>query len=109
MKAHPYSLRSQVINDYKNNKGSMLKIACRYGVSRSFVQKIIKQEKELGHINPLADRSKINQMSVHQQTIKSLLAQQPDITLASLCDVFQEKTGMKVSVSTMCRFLQRIQ
>lgn len=108
MKAYPYRLRLQIINDYKNNQGSMLKIACRYGVSRSFVQKIIKQEKELGHVYPLRQKSKIKELLAHQKTLKNL-SQQPDITLADLCDFFKEQTGIEVSTSTMCRFLQQIE
>ena len=108
MKAYPLSLRSKIVNAYKNNEGSMLKLACKYGVSRSFVQKIIKQDKVKGHLKPLDNGSKIAKLSAYQSTIKQILSQKPKATLNDLCQSLAEETGIEVSRSTMCRFLKQL-
>lgn len=42
------------------------------------------------------------------EIVVELVAEDNDATLGQLCARLQEKTGMKVSVPTMCRILQRL-
>ncbi len=50
----PYSLdfRQKIVQIYEEEKLSMRKIAARFGVAKSFVQKILKQYKETGDLAP---------------------------------------------------------
>lgn len=109
MKAHPIALRSQIITAYKNREGSMLKLACKYGVSRSFVQKIIKQERETGSVKPISRENRGSKLLVHASLIKELLIEQPNCTLKELCDSVERKTDIRVCQSTMSRFIRKIQ
>ncbi len=106
----PYSLdlRKQIVSAYKNKEGSMLKIACKFHVSRSFVQKLIKQERETGSIAPLIPISGYeSKILPHINIIKQLLNENPNITLKQLCNAIEQKTGTSISQSTMCRFLHQ--
>lgn len=108
MKAYSIELRSQIIAAYKNNEGSMLKLACRFGVSRSFVQRIIKQEKKTGSVKPLGRQKNISKLLVHTSLIKQLIQDNPEVTLKDLCRYLQEKTDVEVSQSTMSKFVNKI-
>ena len=108
MKAYPVELRSKIIAAYKNNEGSMLKLACRFGVSRSFVQRIIKQEKTTGIVEPLGRQKNNSKLLIHTNLIRQLIKDNPEATLKDLCHILKEKTNVQVSQSTMCRFVNKI-
>ena len=108
----PYSLdlRKQIVSAYKNKEGSMLKIACKFHVSRSFVQKLIKQERETGSIAPLiAISGNESKLLPHINTIEQLLKENPNLTLKQLCDRLEQQVGISISQSAMCRFLHQHQ
>lgn len=50
----PYSIdfRQKIIEVYEQEKNSIRKLAERFRVAKSFVQKILKQYQETGDINP---------------------------------------------------------
>ncbi len=108
MKPYSLNLRQQIVCAYKNKEGSMLKIACKFQVSRSFVQKLIKQERETGNIAPL--KSVVgceSKLLPHINIIKQLIHQNPNITLKQLCEAIEQTTGTTISQSAMCRFLHQ--
>ena len=108
MKPYSLDLRQQIVNAYKNKEGSMLKIACKFHVSRSFVQKLIKQERETGNIAPITPISGYeSKLLPHINIIKQLLSENPKITLQQLCNSLRQKTGIAVNQSAMCRFLHQ--
>ena len=43
-----------------------------------------------------------------QEEIEKLIKEKPDYTLQQLCDRVKEKTGISVSISTMCIQLKRL-
>ena len=110
MKPYSLDLRQQIVNAYKNKEGSMLKIACKFHVSRSFVQKLIKQERETGSIAPLTRVSGYeSKLLPNVNIIKQLLNENPNITLKQLCDAIEQITGTAISQSAMYRFLHQHQ
>jgi len=50
----PYSLdfQQKIRQIYENENQSIRKIASRFGIAKSFVQKLIKQHKETGDLAP---------------------------------------------------------
>ncbi len=40
--------------------------------------------------------------------VRQLVRQQPDLTLQELCDAVDQQRGVRVSVPTMCIWLQRL-
>jgi transposase len=52
MKAYSVDFRQKIVDTYFNEKISIAKVAERFCVAKSFVQKIIKQWRETGDLNP---------------------------------------------------------
>jgi len=109
MKAYSVDLREKVVNAYQSQHTSVRKLAVTFGVCKAFVQKILKQYQEEGHVNPgkqgttrkavLADSS---------AQLIALVGKYPDATLAEYCEYWLESQGQLVSSSMMCRELQKL-
>lgn len=108
MKPYPVDLRSKIVTAYKNNEGSMLKLACQYGVSRSFVQKMIKQEKETGNVMSTGNGNRNSKLRGHTELVKRLIEANPSLSLREMCQAIRQETGIEVSLSTMHRFIRKI-
>ena len=108
MKPYPVDFRQEIVNAYKNKEGSMLQLACKYKVSRSFVQKIIKQEKETGTVAPIAKTKHNSKLHQHTKLLEQIIRENPDFTLKELCQVLEQETGVEVSISTMHKFARNI-
>lgn len=108
MKTYPTDLRSQIVTAYKNKEGSMLKLACHFGVSRSFVQKIIHQEQTTGTVEPLVNRGKQPKLLAYQNRVREIVRENPGATYKELCKILEQQINIKVSPSTLSRFLRKI-
>ena len=108
----PYSidLRQRVINAYEAKEGSQRQIAQRFQVSHSFVKRLIYRYRETGTIEPkshgggaiaIIKKSELKQ-------IEQLVNEQPDVLLRELCERWEIKKGVKVSISTMHRKLEKL-
>lgn len=108
MKAYSLNLRKKIIDTYKNGEGSVRQVAQRFKVARSFVQKLIKQEKEKGNVAPLPHGGGLtSKLETQVALIEKLLEEKNDATLAELCEKLKEQTGIQISISSMCRFCQK--
>ena len=109
----PYSidLRQRVINAYKAKEGSQRQIAKRFQVSESFLKRLIRRYQETGSVKSRPHGGGalaiIKQFDLEQ--IKQLVNEQPDALLRELCERWEAKKGIKVSISTMHRRLQKLQ
>lgn len=105
--AYSTDLRRRVRDAYQNKEGSQRQIASRFKVSLTFVRNLLRHERITGTIAPKqytrGPSPKIT--SDIGELILSKIEKQPDILLKELCDYVEEKTGIKVSQSTMYRFL----
>jgi transposase len=52
MKAYSIDLREKIVNAYSQGNISIRKVAERFGVAKSFVQKLLKLNKNQGHVEP---------------------------------------------------------
>lgn len=82
--------------------------AKRFKVSLSFIQRLLKRDREEGTIAPktLGGGPK-PQLEPYTEQIHLLLEQCNDLTLEQLGQKLAQETGVKVSLSTLCRFLQK--
>ncbi|NES85073.1 MAG: transposase, partial [Moorea sp. SIO2B7] len=53
MKPYSIDLRKKIVKIWVKEKISLRKLAERFGVSKSFLQKLIKKSQETGDIRPL--------------------------------------------------------
>jgi len=107
----PYSLefRQRIIDTYAEENTSQRKLAQRFRVAPSFVQKILKQYRETGSIEPKQrlEQTPTKLNSVQLDILKKIVAANNDATLAELCDLLLQETNIRVGVSTMFRILEK--
>ena len=107
----PYSLdfRQRIINTYAEGNTSQRKLAERFRVAPSFVQKILKQYRETGSIEPKKrlEQTPTKLNSAQLDILKNLVEANNDATLAELCDLLVQETNICMGVSTMFRMLEK--
>lgn len=109
--AYSRDLRQRVLEAYKAKEGSQRKLAERFKVSLSFVQRIIKRQKETGQVTPKAHGGGAKALLGHKELerVQQLVSAQPDALLSELCERLAAQTGVVVSVTTMHRAVKRLQ
>lgn len=103
----PYSIdfRTKIIEIYQAEKISIRQLAQRFGVATSFVQKIIKQYKETGDLRPKRPGGNPPRKLTDDQIVilAEIIDAHNDATLEELCDLLEEKIGIRISRATMGR------
>lgn len=108
----PYSIdfRQKIIEVREQENISIRKLAERFKVAKSFVQKLLKRVEKTGDISPLAQGgsppTKLN--SEQLVTLVEIIEEHNDATLEELTELLEEKTGIKVSRATMGRISNRL-
>jgi transposase len=107
--AYSIDFREKVILIYKK-KRSLRKTAELLEVSYNFVKDIVKRWKTEGTLEPRphggGNPPKIK--DIHVPFLKEMIENQNDLTLEEMCLLFQQKFNIKVSTSTMCDSLKRL-
>jgi transposase/transposase-like protein len=87
MKAYSVDLREKVVLAYQTGNFSVRKLAATFGVGKAFVQKMLKQYREEGHVNPgkQGTRKKAVLADYSVQLI-ALVEKYPDATLSEYCE-----------------------
>lgn len=111
MKPYSVDLRQKVLEVHQKTQASIKQTAERFGVSNSFVRKLLKRNQETGTIAAKPHRGgALAKLTPEQMPlIEALIEEDNDATLEQLCVRVEEKTGVKVSVPTMCRILQKLE
>ena len=100
-------LRERVIAAVKRGDQSQPEVAEQFGVSLSFVEKLVRRERTTGSCATLpwaggVKRALRNDTAIIEAEVKK----QPDITLAELCEHVAQAGGATASPSMMCRELK---
>ena len=108
----PYSndLRQKVISAWEQQeKPNQRQIADRFGVSYSSVKRLTKQYRATGSVLPgqMGGHVKPKVSEEGAEAIKTWLAADADLTLAELCERYQDTFGVQMSTSAMDRGLNR--
>jgi transposase len=110
MEAYSLDLRSRIVQACDEKLETRQEIADRFGVCTAFIRRLLQRRRECHSIAAKPHRggfaSKLNASRLEE--IGSLVLEQPDATLAELCDRLHQRTGIKVSISTMCLALRRL-
>ena len=103
-------LRRRVIEAYVAKEGSQRQLAQRFKVSLSFVRNLLRHYRQNGQIE--AKRRGGYQQPIiqnkHLSIIRSLVKEKNDLLLRELCDRFAELTGIRVSITTMHRAVEKL-
>jgi len=87
IKAYSVDLPEKIVKAHSIEKDSIRQVAGRFAVSKSLVQKLVKQIE--GNVKPLRpgkpQLSYLNNAQAQEQ-VKGLVAQHQDATLSELCE-----------------------
>jgi transposase len=109
MKPYSVDLREKVVSTYHSGNISVRKLAVSFGVGKAFVQKMLRQQKEEGHVNPGKQGTKKKAvLADFSERLISLVEKHPDATLSEYCEYWLELHHQVVSKSMMCRALQKL-
>lgn len=110
MKPYSLDLREKLLHAYDEHRGSQRAIAALFGVSRAFVEKLVRRRRSTGQIAPRAHaggrKPRCDQAAL--AVVRQVLQEQTDATLAELCERLGQRRGLWVSVSTMSRLRTRL-
>ncbi|BAZ23723.1 transposase [Kalymmatonema gypsitolerans NIES-4073] len=108
MKAYSIDLRSKIIKAYEQGDTSVRKVADRFGVAKSFVQKLLWMKKTQGHVEPRQQGGVMKgELDEYETQLAAMVEQYPDATLLEYCEYWGTTYNHWVSTSTMCRALQK--
>ena len=109
MKAYSVDLREKIVAAHIEKHNSIRKVASIFSVSKSLVQKLVKQQKVDGNLQPKQPgKPRLSYLINAEVELREIVAEHSDATLVELCEFFADKTGNWVSRSAMCKALQRL-
>ncbi|OYE01694.1 helix-turn-helix domain-containing protein [Nostoc sp. 'Peltigera membranacea cyanobiont' 232] len=108
MKAYSLDLRQKVVDAYACGDISQRKLAKNFGVTLSFVQNLLKRDRELGTISPKVRTEQTpTKLNAEQlEILRQLVTAQPDATLSELRKRLYEKTEVLIGVATVNRMVR---
>lgn len=108
MKPYSIELREKIVKAYSQGNTSIRKVADRFGVAKSFVQKLLSMNKTQGHVEPRKQGGALKgELDGYETQLALMVEQYPDATLSEYCEFWGTNNNHWVSTSTMCRALQK--
>ena len=110
MAAYSIDLRQKTLRACERQLGSQRTIANIFGVSRAFVEKVLRQYRATGAIAPKARAGgqRLRLDAAAPAVVRRLVGGHPAATLEGVGTSVAAETGVRVSVPAMCRVLQRL-
>jgi len=109
MKTYSLDLRQRIVDAVDQGIGTYREIAELFGVHESFIYKLLRQRRKLGHIAPLPHgggaHRKLDDKAL--DLLAGLVKQVPDMTLNELRQQCRKQAKIKVSVSTIWYGLEK--
>jgi transposase len=110
MKPHSIAFRQKIIEVHEVEDISKRKLAKRFNVALSFIQKLLKQYRETDSLAPKVRTqqtpAKLN--NEHLTVLRRLVEERNDATLEELRKQLIHETGIDVSRSTVDRALDKL-
>lgn len=98
MKAYSIDLREKIVAAHIQDKISIRQVAIRFTVSKSLVQKLVKQQQVEGNLQPKQrGKPQFSYLTNAEVELRELVGENPDATLVELCELLALKTGNWVS------------
>jgi transposase len=109
MKSYSLELREKIVTAHLQKNLSIRKVANIFSVTKSLVQKLVKQQKLEGNLQSKPrGKPQFSHLTNAEVELRELIQSYPDATLMELCELFADKTGNWVGRSAMCRALQKL-
>jgi len=106
MRTISLDLRERILASYDHDEGTREQVARRYRVSLGMVKKLLQQRRRTGDIAPRHRFSGRKPLIVasHRQHLRTLLADQPDMTLPEL----RQATGLRCTLPAIHYVLKQM-
>ncbi len=108
--AYSVDLRRKVVAACERGTASQAEVAQFFGVSVSFVEKLLRLHRRTGALEP--DRKRAGRPGLLNaaacEQVQRWLTEQNDLTLAELAERLEAQCGLSVSISCVHRLLQRL-
>ena len=92
IKAYSGDLRSKIVAAHLDQKLSIRKTAEIFACSKSLVQKLVKQQKTEGNLQPLPrGKPRFSHLNNASKELREIVAAYPDATLVGLCSFIRPK------------------
>ena len=103
-------LRQKIIEVHTEEAISQRQLAERFRVSLSSIQRLLKQFRNDGSINPKGHGGGYPPTFSSEQLekVRDLVEANNDATLAELCELVAQQEGKTISVSTMWRIVEQL-
>ncbi|OYD87220.1 hypothetical protein CDG77_30530 [Nostoc sp. 'Peltigera membranacea cyanobiont' 213] len=109
MKSYSVDLREKIVAAHLQKNISIRKVANIFSVSKSLVQKLVKQQRLEGNLQSKPrGKPQFSHLTNADIELRELVELYPDATLIELCELFADKTGNWVGQSAMSRALQKL-
>ena len=110
MAAYSLDLRERIIRAVEGGAQTKRAVAARFEVHESFLYKLLRQRREVGHLAPLPHGGGHTARLQEKQLalLTELVAQNPDATLDELCTQLQKKAHVKAGRTTLWRALEAL-
>jgi transposase len=111
MKAYSLDLRQKILRACDQRLDSQRNIAMLFGVSQSFVEKLLRRRRATGDISPRPHAGGRRALcdATALAHVRRLVHEHPDATLAELSVQLETQHGLRVSVPTMGRIVLHLQ
>lgn len=108
MNVRPLELKKQIVDAYLRKEGTQLQLAKRYNVSVTSVNHWIRIYREKGslEVSPWKKGPAPRVNAEQVELLRAIVDEKPHATLAQLCVLFEARSGVKVSISSMDRYLR---
>ena len=107
-RAYSQDLRDRIIDAVETQGMSCRAASRRFGVSESSAIKWMQRYRKTGQRTPVGTGGhRPSVLAPHLDFIAELRLEQPDITLAALCDRLAAERGVKADTGMMSRFFRR--
>ncbi len=110
MKPYSIDFREKIIEVWKKENLSIRSLAKRFGVAKSFIQKLLKQYQQTGDIRPLQQGGSPSPKLNSEQLVilVEIMEKNNDATLEELCELLYKETGVQVQKTTMGRISKKL-
>ena len=107
MKAYSLDLRQKILRACDQRLGSQRAIATLFGVSQSFIEKLLRRHRDTGNLapRPYAGGRRTLCDEAARALVRRFVQEQPDATLAECCAWLFAQRGLRLSVPTMGRLV----
>jgi transposase len=110
MRAYSIDLREKIIKLSAEGKISQRKLAKQFDVALSFIEKLIKQYRQTGSVEPkkrtVQTPTKLNYEQL--EVLEKLAEENNDATLDELSQMLHKHTGVMISRVTVDRMLKKL-